>query len=66
MQDIAIRHFGKRTINALARRGIQVLGLTIIPGEGPMPMATGSTGYQVDDNGTGRVLTWQQVKDLAA
>lgn len=57
--------FDKRTIKALARRGIKVMGLTVIPGSGPLPMASGSRGYCVDDNGTHRVWTFAQVLDAA-
>jgi len=66
MREIAIRHFGKTTINALDKLGIQIIDMMTIPGDGEMPMANGTTGYCVNDNGVGRVLTWQQVKDLAA
>ena len=57
--------FNKRTLKALARRGIRLIGLTVIPGSGSMPMASGARGYCVDDNGTHRVWAFQQVLDAA-
>ena len=57
--------FSKKTLNALAKRGIRIAGLTVIPGEGDLPFATGERGYLVEDNGTGRVWTWRQVMAAA-
>lgn len=54
--QIAGRDFSKRTLNSLTREGIRIYGVQTVPGEGPMPMANGTRGYKVDDNGTGRVL----------
>lgn len=60
--DIAVSHFGKRLIARLARRGIKIIGLTVIPDNSSnMPYANGETGYNIDDNGTGRVLTLLEV-----
>lgn len=59
--------FGKLTIAALAKRGIRLVGLTSIPDmSSPMPFANAERGYLVDDNGTGRVWSFQQVSDAAA
>lgn len=65
MDQILIRHFSAATRRGLARRGVRVLSLTTIPGPGPTPYASGETGYNVDDNGTGRVLTHPEVVALA-
>ena len=59
-----MHHFSKRTIVRLAKKGITVLGLTSIPGEGAMPWANSSTGYNIDDNGTHRVLAFNEVLAL--
>jgi hypothetical protein len=63
--QISLRHFGRKAIAALARKGITITGLTVIPGEGAMPFATGETGYLVADNGCGRVWTYRQVVEAA-
>jgi hypothetical protein len=62
---ISAKHFSKKTLKALASKGVRLLGLTMIPGDGDLPYASGSTGYNVSDNGTHRVLTFRQVLDLA-
>ncbi len=55
-------HFSKRTLRDLARKGIRIVGLRLIPDmASAMPYANGATGYAVDDNGTGRVLTFGEV-----
>jgi len=59
-------HFSAATRKALAKRGITLLGLTTIPGAGSMPFANGETGYQISDNGTGRILTFRQMLNAAA
>lgn len=53
--------FSKTTIRNLGRKGITLIGLTIIPGEGALPFATGERGYCVNDNGAHRVWTFGQV-----
>lgn len=58
-------HFSATTRKALTRKGVRVYGLQGLPGvDGSF--ANGETGYLVDDNGTGRVLTYSQVKGLVA
>jgi hypothetical protein len=56
-----MRDFSKQTLKALARRGITLIGLTVIPGTGDMPFATGERGYCVADNGTHRVWSFADV-----
>ena len=53
--------FSKSTIRRLAERGITIIGLQALPGEGPMPWANSERGYKVNDNGCGRVWTHDQV-----
>jgi hypothetical protein len=61
IQQMSERHFGRKTVKALAKRGVRIIGTQAIPGEGPMPFANATTGYVVDDNGTGHVLTFSEV-----
>ena len=59
--------FSKKTIRALARKGIQLFGLTIIPDmASDMPFANGERGYCLNDNGCHRVRTYREVMALAA
>ncbi len=58
--------FSKRTLNALARKGIKLIGLQAIPDmTSPMPYANATRGYLVDDNGCGRCWTHAQVLSAA-
>jgi hypothetical protein len=58
--------FSKKTIAALARKGIRLVGLQAIPDmSSSMPFANATRGYIVDDNGTSRVLTFNEVLELA-
>jgi hypothetical protein len=59
------RDFSRSTINSLRRKGIDIVGKTLIPGSGEMPMANGSTGYCVDDNGTHRVMRFREILEVA-
>lgn len=65
ISQIASRHFGRKAVAALARKGITIIATQVIPGAGDMPFATGETGYVVSDNGCGRVWTYRQVADAA-
>jgi hypothetical protein len=58
-------HFSKKTIKALARKGISIVSLVYIPGEGDMPLATGDTGYALDNNGKYQIRTASEVIALA-
>lgn len=61
-----MRDFSASTLRSLARKGIRVLGTTVIPAaDSAMPFANGSRGYRVDDNGCGRIWTFAQVKEAA-
>jgi hypothetical protein len=63
-QQIAVRHFGDTAMRVLTRRGIRVLGLTSIPSP-VLGFLDATTAYKVDDRGTGRVWTFQQVREAA-
>lgn len=55
------RDFSRKTIRSLAKRGVRIVGLQAIPGDGPMPFANADRGYLVDDNGCGRVWRFADV-----
>ena len=58
--------FSKKTFAALARKGIRLIGLQAIPDmSSSMPYANSTRGYVVDDNGTGRVLSFNQMMEAA-
>lgn len=58
--------FSKKTINALARKGIRLIGLTVIPDSASdMPFASGERGYCLDDNGCHRIRSFREVLGLA-
>jgi len=65
MGSFAYRHFGRRAVTMLARKGVRVVGLQALPDEHGS-FLNSTTGYVVDDNGTSRVLTWAQVLQRAA
>jgi len=60
-----MKDFSKKTLSLLAKKGITLIGLTLIPGTGDMPFANGERGYILNDNGTSRVLLFAQVLKLA-
>lgn len=62
-----MRDFSLKTRNALARKGIAIVGLTVIPNAfSDMPFATGERGYKVNDNGCLRIWSFSQVMECAA
>lgn len=61
-----MKDFSRKTLSSLSRKGIALIGLTVIPGTGDMPFATGETGYILNDNGTQRILLFGEVLKLAA
>jgi hypothetical protein len=65
MNTAAQRDFSAKTHKALAAKGIKMLSTQAIPGAGEMPWANASRGYFVDDNGTGKVWTHEQVLEAA-
>lgn len=60
-----MRDFSRKTLAALASKGITLYGTTVIPGAGDLPFATGDRGYKVNDNGCGRIWTFAQVQEAA-
>lgn len=64
--EIAVRDFGKALVRKLGKQGVEFVGMQPIPDmTSPMPWANAQRGYVVSDNGTGRVLTYSEVKALA-
>jgi hypothetical protein len=63
-RTIAVRDFGLRTVASLEARGIRFVGIQAIPGAGALPFANAERGYVLDDNGTGRVLSYLEVRAL--
>jgi hypothetical protein len=56
------RDFSSSVRRALLKRGIVVLGICAIPDMShPMPFANASRGYQLSDNGTGKVRSHIEV-----
>jgi hypothetical protein len=64
-REIAVRHFGRKVVAALASRGVTFNGLQGIPGPSG-GFLDGTTGYVVNDNGTGRVWTYAETVRAAA
>jgi hypothetical protein len=62
--QIATRHFGRKAISTLARKGIRVVGLQALPDERGN-FLNSTTGYVVDDNGCGRIWTYFEVVAMA-
>jgi hypothetical protein len=59
-------HFSAKTLRALSRKGITVVGLQAIPDmSSDMPFANAETGFLVNDNGCGKVWTFRQVLEAA-
>jgi len=58
--------FSKKTLRALAQKGISLVGLTVIPNmSSDMPYATGDRGYCLNDNGCHRIRTFREVMEMA-
>lgn len=62
-QEIATRDFGKTVINALAKKGVTIQGITSVPGP-TGGYANGGRAYECDVNGQTQVKTYQQVIDI--
>lgn len=62
----AARDFTAATVKALARKGVTLLSPVALPDmSSAMPYANASRGYSVNDNGTGRILSFADVLNLA-
>lgn len=59
--------FSKKTIKALANKGITLIGPTVIPDNtSAMPYANGERGYCLNDNGCHRIRSFREVLELGA
>ncbi len=63
-QQIGERDFSKKAIKTLAKKGIKIYGLQACEAFEGDKYFTG-TSYQVNDNGTGRILSFSEVLKLA-
>ena len=59
--EIPARHFNRVTLRMLTKRGVSLVGMTYLPNATTGSYANGETGYQVNDNGTSRILTLLQI-----
>lgn len=58
------RDFSRKTLGALRKQGISIVGATFVPGADGS-FANGERAYQLDDNGTSRLRTFGEVLALA-
>lgn len=59
--------FSRHTLRQFAKVGIKVLGMQLVPDfSSEMPYANGTRAYIISDNGTGRVLGFADLLQLAA
>lgn len=57
-------HFDKKIVKTLGAKGIKIVGLQAIPDDkGSFLNCT--TGYILNDNGTQKIRSYMQVKELA-
>lgn len=63
--QIARRDFSAKTLRTLSARGIEVVGVQMLPGAGAMPWANAERGFVVNDSGRGKVWTFAQVLGAA-
>lgn len=61
---IGARDFSKAVNKALAKKGISIYGIVALP-DANGSFLNSSRGYEVNDNGTGRIFTYWQVLDAA-
>ncbi len=60
---ITQRDFNRKTVSALGKKGISIVGTLWVPGiDGTY--ANGERAYQLDDNGTSRIRTFLEVLAL--
>lgn len=62
---IGSSHFSAKTLRALTRKGIRIIGITTLPGADGS-YTSGATGYQLDDNGTHRIRGFIAVREIAS
>lgn len=57
-------HFNRKTVRALEKKGVTIYGLQAVPDKNGS-FLNSRTGYLVNDNGTGRCLTYFEVLNIA-
>jgi hypothetical protein len=57
--------FNKKTIRALADKGITIMGATFLPDHNGS-FLNGRRGYRINDNGTGRVWTYHEIINMVS
>jgi hypothetical protein len=62
--QISTRHFGRKAVASLVRKGIRVIGLQALPDERGS-FLNSTTGYVVVDHGTCRVWSYREVVEAA-
>lgn len=63
--SIPANHFSKKTLRALNKKGMFIIGMTAIP-DSTGSFLNSSTGYEINDNGTSRIRSFLDVLKLAA
>ena len=62
--QIVKREFSRKTISALAKKGIEIVGVTSIPdSEGSFLNAT--RAFEISDKGTGKIKTFLELQKIA-
>lgn len=59
--QIAVRHFGRKGVKALERKGITLIGLQSLP-DAKGSFLNSETGYCINHNGCGRVLSYNEMR----
>ena len=62
--NFGISHFGRKVNKILERKGMHIYGLQALP-DANGSFLNSTTGYLVNDNGCGRVWTYQDVLKAA-
>lgn len=57
------KDFSAKTVKALAKKGISIIGKQYLPWKGSC--LNGIDGYVLNDNGTQRIKTFQEVLTMA-
>lgn len=61
---LSAKDFDRSLVSALNKRGIYFYDSTWLPGQGGS-FANGERGYILDDNGTSRIRSYAQVREMA-
>ncbi len=57
--------FSKTTKNALAKKGIFIIGICVIPNASDLPFCSGERGYKLNDNGCLIIRTFSEVLEIS-